>query len=46
MMKYQESINYLNDKSEYRHKGKDRLGYTEEGESSQQGAQKKKKKKT
>lgn len=42
MMKSQESMNQLNDKNQYRHKGKVRLGYTKEGESSQQGDQKKK----
>ena len=40
-MKYQESMNQLNEKSQYRHKVKTRLGYTNEGESSQQGAQNK-----
>ena len=40
MMKYQESMNQLNEKNQYRHKGKVGIGYIEEGESSQQGAQK------
>ena len=38
-MKLQEGINQLNEKT---HKVKDGLGYIEEGESSQQGAQKNK----
>ena len=42
MMKSKERMNQLNEKSKYRHKGKVGLGYIEEGESSQQGAQKKK----
>ena len=42
MVKSQERMNQLNEKHQYRHKGKAGLGYTEEGESSQQGAQKKK----
>ena len=42
MMKSQESMNQLNEKSQYTHKGKVGIGYTKEGESSQQGAQKKK----
>ena len=40
MMKSQESMNQLNEKIQYRHKGKDGIGYTEESESSHQGAQK------
>ena len=39
MMKSQAYINQLNEKSHYRQKGKARIGYTEEGESSKQGAQ-------
>ena len=35
-------MNQLNEKIQYRHKGKVGLGYIEEGESSQQGAKKKK----
>lgn len=42
MMKSQESMNQLNEKTQYRHKGKGGLGYIEEGESSQQGAEKNK----
>ena len=42
MMKSQESMNQLDKKTQIRHKGKVRLGYTNEGESSQQGAQKNK----
>ena len=42
MMKTQENMNQLNEKTQYRHKGKIGLGYTKEGESSQQGAQKNK----
>ena len=38
MMKSHESMNQLNEKSQYRHKGKVGLGYTDEGESSQLGA--------
>ena len=34
-MKSQENMNQLNEKSQYRHKGKYRLGYIEEGEKSQ-----------
>ena len=40
MLKPQESMNELNEHNWYRHKGKVRIGYTKEGESSQQGAQK------
>ena len=40
MMKSQEDINQLNDKSHYRKKGKVGIGYIEEGESSKQGTQK------
>ena len=39
MMRSQESMNQLNEQSQQRHKGKAKIGYTEEGESSQQGAQ-------
>ena len=42
MMKSQESMNQFNEQSQYRHKGKVGIGYIEEGESSQQGAQKNK----
>lgn len=42
MMKSQEIMNQLNEQSWYRHKGKARIGYTKEGESSQQRAQKNK----
>ena len=38
----QESMNQLNEKSQYRHKGKFGIGYIEEGELSQQGPQKNK----
>ena len=40
MMKSQADINKFNEKSHYRQKGKARIGYTKEGESSKQGAQK------
>ena len=40
MMKSQEDMNQLNEKSHHRQKGKVRIGYTKEGESSKQGAQK------
>lgn len=38
MMKSHESMNQLNDQTQFRHKGKARLGYIEEGDSSQQAA--------
>lgn len=38
-MKSQESMNQLDKKTQFRDKDKTRLGYIEEGESSQQGAQ-------
>lgn len=41
-MKSQESINQLDKKTQFRHKGKKGLGYKDEGESSQQGPQKNK----
>ena len=40
MMKSQTDLNQLNEKNLYRKKGKARIGYKEEGESSKQGAQK------
>ena len=40
MLKYQEDMNQMNEKSQYRYKGKAGLGYTEEGESSKKGSQK------
>ena len=40
MMKCQEDMNNLNEKNKYRQKGKVGIGYTEESESSKQGAQK------
>ena len=40
MMKSQADMNQLNEKNIYRQKGKSRIGYKEEGESSKQGAQK------
>ena len=40
MMRSQEDMNQLNEKIHYRQKGKAWIGYTEEGESSKQGAQK------
>ena len=40
MMKSQEDMNQLNEKSHLRQKGKVGIGYTEEGESSKQGSQK------
>ena len=40
MMKSQPDINQLNEQSHYRQKGKEGIGYTEEGESSKKGAQK------
>jgi hypothetical protein len=39
-MKYQENLSQLNEKSQYRQKGKVGIGYIEEGESSKKGAQK------
>ena len=39
-MKSQAYKNQLNEKNQYRQKGKERIGYIEEGESSKQGAQK------
>ena len=42
MMKSQEKINQLDKQTQFRHKGKARLGYTKESESPQQGAQKNK----
>ena len=42
MMKSQESMNELGRKIQSRHKGTTCLGFTEEGESSQQGAQRNK----
>ena len=35
MLKSQTKMNQLNEKSQYKHKGKTRIGYTIEGESSQ-----------
>ena len=40
MMNSQEGMNQLSEQSQYRQKGKARIGYIEEGESSKQGAQK------
>ena len=40
MIKSQEDMNQLNEKSHYRQKEKVGIGFTEEGESSKQGAQK------
>ena len=40
MMKSQEDMNQLNVQNLYRQKGKERIGYKEEGESSKKGAQK------
>ena len=40
MMKSQVDMNQLNEQSHHRQKGKSRIGYLEESESSQQGAQK------
>lgn len=40
MMKSQEDMNQLSEQSQYRQKGKARIGYTEEAESSKQGAKK------
>ena len=40
MMKSQENMNQLNEKSHYKQNGKARIGYTKEGESSKQGSQK------
>ena len=40
MLRSQEDMNQLNEKSQYRHKGKVGIRYIEEGESSKQGAQK------
>lgn len=42
LMRSQESMNQLTKLSQKKHKGKLGLGYTEQGESSQQGAQKNK----
>ena len=39
-MKSQESMNQLNEKRQYRQKGKARIGYTKEGESFKHEAQK------
>ena len=40
MMKSQAAMDQLSEKNQYRQKGKAGIGYTEEGESSKQGAQK------
>ena len=40
MIKSHAYMNQLNEKSHFRQKGKERIGYTKEGESSKQGAQK------
>ena len=42
-MKSQVNMNHLNEQNLYRQKGKERIGYKEEGESSKQGAEKNKK---
>ena len=40
MLKYQDYMNQLNEKSQYKQKGKLGIGYTKEGESSKKGPQK------
>ena len=40
ILKSQEDMNQLNEKNLYRKKGKVRIGYKQEGETSKQGAQK------
>ena len=40
MMKSLKNMNQLNEQSQYRHKGKDGIGYIEEGESFKNEAQK------
>ena len=40
MMKSQVEMNQLNESNQYKQKGKEKIGYTKEGESSKQGAHK------